>query len=302
MALRLSHRHQDEELEAHSPTTDQSPPIVSVHPFPGVDAHPIPPVSELEVDQLDDEIEWRMIFVGWSPAALAIEPPTPLKAIARHFERLDEYLGLETFDISAWEPSEKERDRLSYFLEHRDAEHFREGVRDSLYESTGMLMDVGKPRPQPITAPLDVATTLARLCHPAANSAAGRPTAEEQQRTWNDWLRLLDEQVIRPLKDDALLIPDPRERVLRLALADVSHAFHLRAAQLNQRLSRSTVDRSAENSEPMALKSFDKLLATVDRVVDLSREIDRCGQATQVRTIPASVLPLKRLRGSPDCG
>ena len=65
---------------------------------------------------------------------------------------------------------------------------------------------------------------------------------------------------------------------------------YLAAGEMRKELECSSADRSAENSEPMALKSLDKVLAAVDRIVDLSREIDRCGPTTQVRTIPASVL------------
>ncbi len=86
-----------------------------------------------------DEREYRLILVGWSPAALSAEPSDRFHAVLRHFGQLEQFMRVDLSDVHAWRPPPEEIDRVRFFMRFSAAAALTESLLDSIYENAEPL-------------------------------------------------------------------------------------------------------------------------------------------------------------------
>jgi len=106
---------------------------------------------------------------------------------------------------------------------------------------------------------------------------------ETQQRVWRALEDQLQQQVIGPMLEEAMRTHDPMARSLRVACAHLSRLAHTRAVLAAETISQTIRQGGLERLEKLPRGSVNELLSTVDRLIDLSKEVHRLEES---RTIP----------------
>ena len=237
-------------------------------------------------------VKTRLAFVGWSPAALGVDIPGNLKSIAEHFAKLDRFMGVELYDLGLWLPEGEEIERLRFFAENRQTDLFRETMLDSAYDVSS-IVGFGKEeeKPKQLGPPTDYPTALARLQAARFDENKSIPTGpDERKRVWQSCQRLLYEQVVGPLMEDAMAAANPIERTLRLGVAELSHVFHTQTVLLAEKLNRQIAERGIDRVDALPEEQLKNLMAMADRLLNITKGIERWSPPPQTTIIQSKVL------------
>ncbi|SFJ41887.1 hypothetical protein [Planctomicrobium piriforme] len=217
-------------------------------------------------------IEARLAVLGWMPLELANAVPLPLRSIIDHFQQLERFLGFDMQGISLWEADEEMIARLKFIANSASAAIFIEALHDAADEGVISLTQFGKPKPEPKGPANDYSTALAQLHERAQMDAGhGMSGARSLQEAWCDYQRLLNQQVIDPLRAEALAAGTSQESNLLMAQAELSHLLHLQAAALTTQL-------HCRREEQLPAEQFKNLMATTDRFVSVVKATVQCGR------------------------
>jgi hypothetical protein len=254
--------------------------------------------------------EPNLIVLAWSPASLSAQAPADFRDVAdfaKDLNDLDEHVLSLEGDPCGWQPTDRDVERIRSLVQRGDRNRLRKALLATLIESRSELyswydnsentdgLAIPQNYPEAVHA---LSKTSSKACRMGEFS---RETFErERQRAWQETERLLEEQVVGPMLQEAMRVPDPVERSLRLAAAALSRMFHSRALiaadQMSQAVSRPGFDQRGARQ----VDSVKDVLEIADRLVKLSQEINRCDRSPRrvVFEIPAKESPSRRLDSS----
>eukprot|EP00913_Durusdinium_trenchii_P010900 g10229.t1 len=238
----------------------------------------------------------HLVFVGWTPACVALAVPIPLHKIVVYFELLKKHLGLDMNDLGLWEPSADDMARLQFIAEGRASVMFENELLDSADDVLFSLADFGSGQKQPPGPPTDYVAALARLY--AAGSRddhSCRMGPDDRKREWKHVQNLLQQQIIQPLRDFAMVAGNPLQQSLLLCFAELTHVFHTQAVSVNEKLNRNVAQQGIDNAEALPSAEFKNLLNMADQLIELAKAISPCrppkATVVQPRVIESRTTP-----------
>jgi hypothetical protein len=229
-----------------------------------------------------------LILAGWSPASVGLAAPQSFDACVAHMRELEKYLGLDMTRVFVWTPTPAELKSIRFSVGREDASGVREALLKSLSESTLELpfcdlnSDLSK-------VPTNYPEALQALWKIMEEKGPAIDATERKNQAWTRTLALLDDQVIRPMLQEAMAA-SPMQSNLRLVAATLSRALHMKSMQIAEQLAKTRGVESQKGGRLLPHTELKDLLAMTDRLVVLSREIQRTGEA--------EIIPMTRLSGA----
>lgn len=219
----------------------------------------------------------ELVFVGWSPATLCLEPPEALTALQHHFARLERYLRLELRTVSMWQPTPEDLRRIRFCLRDGLGQDVQEAFLASLEGSSSSLTPSGflHGKASMNREPASMKVALARLCRVLDEA---NPDQASREQAWQSYQAAVQRDLIQPLASLAET-DDPIQANLAVAATHIAHLTHARIAAMSERLSQSRLQAVAE-TDPALLQELRQLTALVDRLTKLGKEI-RAGRRTE---------------------
>lgn len=228
---------------------------------------------------LAEPIRAQLVFLGWTPWELSNAVPLKLKAVVDFLQQLQRFMDVQLHDIGLWEIDEETLERLRFIKARRSTAIFKQALLDAAEDIGAGLVHFGKEKPLAIGPPNDYATALARLHE--ATSAGGRtglPGPDQKKEAWRDVQRLLNQQVVGPVRELALASNNPVERNLLMGFAELSNVFHMQTVVIGEQLNGRIADRGVERGGQLPEDQFKNLMAMADRLIGMARATERCNQ------------------------
>jgi hypothetical protein len=163
---------------------------------------------------------------------------------------------------------------------------------DSAYDVSSIVgFGEEEEKPKQLGPPTDYPTALARLQAARFDENKSIPTGpDERKRVWQSCQRLLYEQVVGPLMEDAMAAANPIERTLRLGVAELSHVFHIQTVLLAEKLNRQIAERGIDRVDALPEEQLKNLMAMADRLLNITKGIERWSPPSQTTIIQSKVL------------
>lgn len=241
-------------------------------------------------------IRAQLVFVGWMPSRLSDAVPSELKDVVDYFKQLNRFMRVDLYDLGLWNPDEETIERLRFIADRRSVVIFQEAFLDAAdYIGTG-VESVGHEKPRSLGPPADYPAALARLREITSSGRSSQSLGPDQRRlAWGEVQKLLDQQVIHPIRKYALATYDPVERSSLMGIAELSQVFHTRVVLMNEKLNWQISERSIEHVDPLPDDQLKDLLATADRIINMTKVTERCSQPRaailQSKTIDSQNFP-----------
>ncbi|MDA1013721.1 MAG: hypothetical protein O3A00_04610 [Planctomycetota bacterium] len=226
-----------------------------------------------------EPIRAQLVFLGWTPLELANAVPLPLKAVVDHLHQLERFMGVDLHELGLWRADEESLERLRFIAARRSTAIFKEALLEAAENIGAGIVQFGKDKPLALGPPNDYATALARLHE--SSSAEGRtrlPGPDQRKEAWRDVQRLLNQQVVGPVRELALATSNPIERNLLMGFAELSSVFHMQTVVMGEQLDRRIADRGVECGGQLPEDQFKNLMAMTDRLIGMARATERCSQ------------------------
>ncbi len=226
-----------------------------------------------------EPIQAQLVFLGWTPLELKNAVPVPLKAIVDHLHQLERFMGVDLHKMGLWEVDDETLERLRFFAARRSLKFFKEALLDAAENIGASIVQFGRERPLAIGPPADYVTALARLHESSsAERRNGLPGPDRRKEAWRDIQRLLDQQVVGPVREFALAASNPVERNLLMGFAELSSVFHMQAVAMGERFNRRIADCGVERSGQLPEDQFKNLMAMTDRLIAMAKATEKCSQ------------------------
>ena len=218
-----------------------------------------------------------LVFVDWRVASLAKSDPCELKAVVDHFEKLSKYLGVDLWEISYWSVEDEDLEQLQFIAEGESVQIFKETLEDLAFGKAEPLSSFGNPKAKRVGPPEDFPAAMTHYFQSGLQTSGGlQCSSHERKRAWDDSQRLMNEQVIQPLREYAMKTDNPLEQMLLLSAADISQVVHVQATLVGDKLSRRIAERGETVTEPLADEDLKSLLSMTDRLVNIAKAADQC--------------------------
>ena len=230
------------------------------------------------------------------PSRLSDAVPSELKDVVDYFKQLNRFMRVDLYDLGLWNPDEETIERLRFIADRRSVVIFQEAFLDAAdYIGTG-VESVGHEKPRSLGPPADYPAALARLREITSSGRSSQSLGPDQRRlAWGEVQKLLDQQVIHPIRKYALATYDPVERSSLMGIAELSQVFHTRVVLMNEKLNWQISERSIEHVDPLPDDQLKDLLATADRIINMTKVTERCSQPRaailQSKTIDSQNFP-----------
>jgi hypothetical protein len=184
-----------------------------------------------------------------------------------------EHLDLEWLNIAVLWPTEDERRELQYLVRHRAREEIVSFLlaKRALYSVEDFADPNAPPRRRGPSQ--DLITARRTLMEALAQDDLGELRQEQIRRAKDDCRRMVDRQLVQPLLDQGLASRDPIVRNKMAALAEVARILHFQAIDALEELQDGTARERSQGEKESSLKAREELLATVDRLVALGRQV-----------------------------
>ena len=237
----------------------------------------------------------QVALVEWSPASMSLEP-SPSVAVLRSF--LDDvytHLSVNTRMIQSWSPNHKDLERINFALKRQAVPWLCRVVSRDLEDNVTTLDRSGDSGRQEVRVPpKDYVEALSQLQqnHRGNNSRLLSPDRREQ--VWRDFEDKLEHDVINPMRNSALASWDPMEKVLRLMFAELSGDLLSKLAVSNIKLSDSLEETRTRCGELAAPEQVKQLAMSVDTMLKVAQEIQRCNETTIIATAVPAALTVKK--------
>jgi hypothetical protein len=210
----------------------------------------------------------ELVFVRWSPSQLSLAVPEALGQVLSHLGDLHEYLGIDLDGLSVWDPSSQDLQRIRFCLEQGTRRHVRRALLASIDESSVPLI-----APADRASPGDLVSARRQL-QEALRKRHSQAT-EERRQAWQDYQRMLQQELTNPLAEQASAAVDPVQRNYTVAAADIAQLVHAQTMTMTAKISDQIRD-SSEGASPLSAKDVKQLVALTDRLMNLGKEIDQC--------------------------
>ena len=245
------------------------------------ESHPNDPFGQVPSEATtDDRVQpVELVLVGWSPSTLTSTEPNQIAMVVEHFKKLERLFRVNVNDVRLWQPSAEDFERWHYVADEKCADMLVSDIQDSSFELHESILSYGQEKPRAIQAPTDYATSLARLQQAAAGDVrlhVGGP--DQPKRALLDCQRLMNEQVIHPLRELALNTASPVGRTMLLGIAELSHVFHTQSMLIPDKLNRTIAERGLDQIDPISEEQLKGLLTVADRLVDVLKTTNQCTQ------------------------
>ena len=230
------------------------------------------------------------------PSRLSDAVPSELKDVVDYFKQLNRFMRVDLYDLGLWNPDEETIERLRFIADRRSVVIFQEAFLDAAdYIGTG-VESVGHEKPRSLGPPADYPAALARLHELSSSDRSSQSLGPDQRRlAWGDVQKFLNQQVIHPIREYALATYDPVERSSLMGIAELSQVFHTRVVLMNEKLNWQISERSIEHVDPLPDDQLKDLLATADRIINMTKVTERCSQPRaailQSKTIDSQNFP-----------
>lgn len=236
----------------------------------------------------------QLVLIGWKPSELSVDVPSELKAVVDHLDQLNRFMRVEVYEIGLWQVDEERVEQLRFIAERHNADCFETALLDALDEIDVSIVHFGKKKLVQ-GPPADYPTALTRLQEGAlSDGGLGFPGPDQRKDAWSDVQRLLNKQIVNPLREAALTMGDPVQRTLLMSMAEISNVFHAQTALVGEQLNRKIVD----GSDQLPVDQFKNLMAMADRLIDIAKATKRCTQLQSTiiesQTLDSPSIPLLR--------
>ena len=235
----------------------------------------------------------RLVLLGWSPATLDISPPAGYTAVLKFFKELAQHMGVIFLDTYVWEPTPKDINRLKFLMRYEDLAFVKDAILDNLYENTFELGPLGKEEDRPLMFPKALPSALFMLREAMLNDPENDSDgAAFQRHALQQVERLLYEQVIYPMLEEAMDAPAGAERAIRLATSQLLQMFLAQGVIVNACIMEAISDKGIGDHSTLPVQKIKEFLETGDRITKFIREVGRCQQSTNdVITVNALTQP-----------
>lgn len=235
------------------------------------------PESSSSSSQSIDYPDAQLVILGWTPSKLSEAMPRQLKTLADSFHELSEHLGLDLCELGLWTVSEKNLQRLQFIARRENAEFFQEALREATEPIVAGFVKFGEPEPEPAGPPTDYPEALSRLRETTLTKrSTGIPGPSPRQEAWNAVHTLLNQQIVQPLRQEAMATGDPLERTLLLGAAEVSQLFHLESVAMTEALRRRLAGRGTREGDPFPQEQFKNLMELSEKFLKLTKAAQQC--------------------------
>lgn len=170
-----------------------------------------------------------VILVAWEAATLEIRLPPGVVPVAQFLASAERYLGIDFSAFGVWSPSERDLEALQFCIRHGNDEQIRAAVLQSIEQSTFELFHVldGHVGPRPIAEGYATAQAELRRCLDARTDDAARD--ERLARAIAQHQSLVERDLVLPLVDQAIIVPDALLRNMTITAANVFRTIHRHA-------------------------------------------------------------------------
>lgn len=243
-----------------------------------------------------EPVRATLVLLGWAPAELSGEPPAQLPATIEHLQQLERYMDADLINIELWNMDEESVARLRFIAAYGNSTIFKNALHEEAEEIYDGIAGFGEESTSATEPPQDYTTALARL-HESGLSQSGAlgPNPYSSQSVWRDTRRLLDQQVVTPLRELALTTHNPLRRALLMGCADFSHLFHMQSILIDEQLSRRIADRGLGKGVSLPKDQIRNLTAIADRLIGLAKAAQTCHQPPttiiETRAIDSTAFP-----------
>ena len=192
--------------------------------------------------------------------------------------QLERFMSVDLHDIGLWEVNDETIERLRFIADRSSSAIFQEALLEAAENIGAGIVHFGKERPLAIGPPTDYTTALARLHESSSEGRTGLPGPDQRKEAWRDVQRLLNQQVVGPVRELALASSNPVERNLLMGFAELSNVFHMQTVVMGEQLNGRIADRGVERGGQLPDDQFKNLMAMADRLIGMARATQRCSQ------------------------
>ncbi|MBC8869351.1 MAG: hypothetical protein H8E44_08025 [Planctomycetes bacterium] len=216
--------------------------------------------------QLDIESPFKnLIVVGWSPARLTIEKSEELEKLVTHFRRIERHLHLDLGNVHLWQPAKRDMEGIIFCAKHGKPKDFSESLKSSIDQSTCELTWL----PSQASVPKNLPAAVVQLQEAILGVANDR---DREAKFWTNYQRKINDEVVRPLTEQATASNEPTEKAVLMAMAGISQLAHPQAMAIAAKVVRSVKERGVCKSGPLPEEELQQLLRMSDRIVALAKE------------------------------
>ena len=248
---------------------------------------------------IDDPLKKRLVFVIWSLSTLDSTPSVVFNDVAISLKELKQHVGVDLYEVRTWAATAEDIERLRFFTRRQDAESVREALLDKLYSDTRSFEQMGKEEARQLAVPNDLPAAMLMLRESLVAEDSGGDGGQRRREALQHLERLLHEQVIDPLMNEAMDSPGATERAIGLAAAQVMQTFLTKSIIANARITSTLSREGMAGASVLPLEEIRELMAMGDRVSKLYRELERCRHST-VNVIQVPAGPQSRYLALPN--
>ncbi len=254
------------------------------------------PHGTWEVDDTTAEEDVSLMLVGWHPSQLTYATATAQKRVADYFLQLSQHLNLEVWELNWWQPQQAEFAALEFVVGRRSAATFGQMLQKLALEGGVSIARIGKPAPQQPGPPSDLAEAMAALdaYRQPPHHFFASPTGAEKTRA--EFFRLLERDLLAPLRKQAMASGDPLERLQWMTLADLGQVFHSQSLKIREQRDPS----QSSGTHPGDQLPVKELLAIVNSMNSTIKEMKQCSPRSRI--IEAKLIEPKSTPRLPGCG
>ena len=210
-----------------------------------------------------------LVVVGWSPARLTTQNPEELNEFVAHFRRIEQHFRLALNNVYLWQPTPKDVEGITFCAKHGQRKDLRAALKNSIDESACELTWL----PNQASVPKNLATTVALLQEATLDAADDRDT---EARLWADYQGKINDELVRPLTEQAAASKEPAEKALLMAMAGISQLAHPHAMSIAAKVAKSLKKTTLSKVGPLPENELRQLLSMSDRIVALAKERGQC--------------------------
>ena len=216
----------------------------------------------------------ELAILGWQVSTMSIEEPVELASLISHLRDAEQYLGIDVGDsVSVWQPKASSMRLIEKRLEYGVTSGAASAVLESYVEEGWDLHRYGDVTRR---QPTNFAEAVAHLRKVFRQEAGGGGPHEERVAKAMAWFeQFLDSDVVTPMLQEAVATNDPIRKSNLLLAAELGRMLHRETAIVDHRLQLAATLALERNQAPEEVTNAKSLLAFVDRLMKVFRELAR---------------------------
>ncbi|MCH5377625.1 MAG: hypothetical protein JJ992_27015 [Planctomycetes bacterium] len=216
-----------------------------------------------------------LVLLGWSPLKLSADVSPQHKAVVDYLLQLERHMEVEVYEIGSWQVDEATLARLRFIAIHGHSAYFQQALLDAADDIGTGINSFDDDNCLATGPPEDYPTALSRLRDlPLSEEVRAGLGQSQSEAAWRHCERLLDQQVVAPLRESALAKYDPLQRALLMGCSELTRLFHMQSVTLGSQLSRRIADRGVDRGTSLSKgqqDQFKNLMATADRFIGMAK-------------------------------